>query len=76
LVIFAQARHFECDVLMLDKPCFALDCRNEAIVIGALKRLRVEHGTSIVFTTHSPRHALESQRMLPMFGRQALRSVP
>lgn len=59
LAIIAQALASECGVLILDEPCSALDYRNQAIVIETLDRLRRDHGMTVVFTTHSPQHALE-----------------
>ena len=59
LAIIAQALTSECDLLILDEPCSALDYRNQATVIAMLDRLRVEHGLTILFTSHSPQHALE-----------------
>jgi iron complex transport system ATP-binding protein len=72
LVIIAQALASECDVLILDEPCSALDYRNQALVIDVLDRLRAEHGMTILFSTHSPQHALEiATHVLLMHGRDA-----
>lgn len=59
LVIIAQALVSECEVLILDEPCSALDYHNQAVVISVLDRLSREHGMTVLFTTHSPQHALE-----------------
>ncbi|EHS54097.1 ABC transporter related protein [Rhizobium sp. PDO1-076] len=59
LVIIAQALVSECQVLILDEPCSALDYHNQAVVISVLDRLSREHGMTVLFTTHSPQHALE-----------------
>ncbi|MFD2263371.1 ABC transporter ATP-binding protein [Lacibacterium aquatile] len=59
LATIAQALASECEVLILDEPCSALDYRNQAIVIETLARLRRDHGMTIVFTSHTPQHALE-----------------
>lgn len=59
LVIIAQALCSECDILVLDEPCSALDYKNQSIVMQSLKRLNVETGMTIVFTTHAPQHGLE-----------------
>lgn len=59
LVMIAQALASECDLLILDEPCSALDYRNQGIVIDLLHRLSHEHGITIVFTTHTPQHAIE-----------------
>ena len=69
LAIIAQALASECDVLILDEPCSSLDYRNQATVIDVLDRLRVEHGLTILFTSHSPQHALEiATHVLLMYG--------
>lgn len=59
LVIIAQALASECDLLILDEPCAALDYRNQDKVLALLARLRAEHGLTIVFSTHMPQHAVE-----------------
>lgn len=59
LVVIAQALASECDVLILDEPCSALDYKNQGIVIDVLRRLGTSHGMTIVFTTHTPQHAVE-----------------
>ena len=59
LVMIAQALSSECDVLILDEPCAALDYSNQDKVLTLLLRLRDEHGLTIVFTTHTPQHAVE-----------------
>nr|WP_255720270.1 ABC transporter ATP-binding protein [Acuticoccus kalidii] len=59
LVVIAQALASECDVLILDEPCAALDYKNQRIVIDLLARLSREHGLTVVFTTHAPQHAVE-----------------
>jgi iron complex transport system ATP-binding protein len=70
LVIIAQALVSECEVLILDEPCSALDYRNQAVVVSVLDRLRREHGMTVLFTTHSPQHALEiATDVLLMYGR-------
>ncbi len=59
LVMIAQALASECDVLVLDEPCAALDYKNQSVVIDLLHRLSAEHGMTVVFTTHTPQHAVE-----------------
>ncbi len=69
LVIIAQALVSECEVLILDEPCSALDYHNQAVVISVLDRLSREHGMTVLFTTHSPQHALEiASDVLLMYG--------
>lgn len=59
LVMIAQALSSECEVLILDEPCAALDYKNQDVVIGLLGRLSADHGITVVFTTHAPQHAVE-----------------
>ncbi|MBJ3778415.1 ABC transporter ATP-binding protein [Acuticoccus mangrovi] len=59
LVMIAQALASECEVLILDEPCAALDYKNQRIVIDLLDRLSREHDLTVVFTTHAPQHAVE-----------------
>ena len=59
LVMIAQALASECEVLVLDEPCAALDYRNQRTVIELLGRLCRERGITVVFTTHAPQHAVE-----------------
>lgn len=59
LVIIAQALTSECNLLILDEPCSALDYGNQSLVISAMRRLNREYGHTIIFTTHAPQHALE-----------------
>jgi iron complex transport system ATP-binding protein len=59
MVMIAQALASECDLLILDEPCSALDYRNQGVVIDLLDRLCRRHGITIVFTTHTPQHAIE-----------------
>lgn len=69
LVIIAQALVSECQVLILDEPCSALDYHNQAVVISVLDRLSRQHGMTVLFTTHSPQHALEiASDVLLMYG--------
>jgi iron complex transport system ATP-binding protein len=59
LVMIAQALASECEIMILDEPCSALDYKNQAIVIATLRRLNREMGLTILFTTHAPQHGLE-----------------
>lgn len=59
LVMIAQALASECDLLVLDEPCAALDYKNQDKVLGLLEHLRESHGMTIVFSTHMPQHAVE-----------------
>jgi iron complex transport system ATP-binding protein len=59
LVMIAQALASECELLVLDEPCAALDYKNQDKVLGLLEHLRQAHGMTIVFSTHMPQHAVE-----------------
>lgn len=59
LVMIAQAVASECDILILDEPCSALDYKNQAIVIDTLRDLNLRMGLTIIFSTHAPQHGLE-----------------
>ncbi len=59
LVMIAQALSSECEIMILDEPCSALDYKNQSIVIETLRRLNSEMGLTIVFSTHAPQHGLE-----------------
>lgn len=59
LVMIAQALASECELLVLDEPCAALDYKNQDKVLGLLAHLRDMHGMTIVFSTHMPQHAVE-----------------
>jgi iron complex transport system ATP-binding protein len=59
LVMIAQALASECELLVLDEPCAALDYRNQDKVLRLLEHLRDEHGMTIAFSTHMPQHAVE-----------------
>jgi len=62
LVMIAQALSSECEIMVLDEPCSALDYKNQSIVIETLRRLNGTMGLTIVFTTHAPQHGLEGWR--------------
>jgi iron complex transport system ATP-binding protein len=59
LVMIAQALSSECEILILDEPCSALDYKNQYIVIDTLRALNDTMGLTIVFSTHAPQHGLE-----------------
>ena len=59
LVMIAQALSSECEILILDEPCSALDYKNQSIVIDTLRALNRGMGLTIVFSTHAPQHGLE-----------------
>ena len=59
LVMIAQALSSECEILILDEPCSALDYKNQSIVIDTLRTVNDGMGLTIVFSTHAPQHGLE-----------------
>jgi iron complex transport system ATP-binding protein len=59
LVVIAQALASECEIMILDEPCSALDYKNQSIVIETLRRLNAELNLTVIFTTHAPQHGLE-----------------
>jgi iron complex transport system ATP-binding protein len=59
LVMIAQALSSECEIMILDEPCSALDYKNQSTVIAMLRHLNAGMGLTIVFTTHAPQHGLE-----------------
>lgn len=58
LVMIAQALSSECEILVLDEPCAALDYRNQNIVLDVIRALGADFGMTTIFTTHAPQHAL------------------
>ncbi|WP_395022567.1 ABC transporter ATP-binding protein [Dongia sp.] len=77
LAIIAQALASECEILILDEPCSALDYKNQAVVIHTLRRLNRDMGLTIVFTTHAPQHGLEvASHVLLMNDRRRYRHGP
>jgi iron complex transport system ATP-binding protein len=58
LVILARALVSEAKILILDEPASALDLGNQALVMKRMYQLCHDDGLTIVFTTHSPQHAL------------------
>jgi iron complex transport system ATP-binding protein len=58
LVLLARALATECRALVLDEPASALDLANQGVVLRLMRRLAVDRGLAILFTTHDPDHAL------------------
>ncbi|HAS6415342.1 MAG: ATP-binding cassette domain-containing protein [Marinomonas foliarum] len=58
MVLIARALAAQCRCMVLDEPTSALDFSNQSVILSTLKRLAREDGLSILFTTHSPNHAL------------------
>lgn len=58
LVMIARAVASQASLLILDEPTSALDYRNQDRVLQAIAMLAREHQKTVLFTTHSPQHAL------------------
>ena len=59
LVMIARALVTECQTLLLDEPCSALDLANQQVVLQLISDLAHLQGCSILFSTHDPLHALQ-----------------
>lgn len=59
LVMIARALVTECQTLLLDEPCSALDLANQQVVLQLISDLAHRQGCSILFSTHDPLHALQ-----------------
>lgn len=58
LVMIARAVASEAGLLIMDEPTSALDYRNQDRVLQAMASLSRDSGKTVLFTTHSPQHAL------------------
>lgn len=58
LVLMARALASDCAILVLDEPTSALDYRNQQVVIETIAGLSRKDGLTVVFTTHTPHHAV------------------
>lgn len=59
LVLIARALVSESRLLLMDEPGSALDFKNQGLILSTIRDLAAE-GLTIVFTTHSPQHALNA----------------
>lgn len=59
LVMIARALVTDCQTLLLDEPCSALDLANQQVVLQLINDLAYRQGCSILFSTHDPLHALQ-----------------
>ncbi len=57
LVLIARTLTQEPEVILLDEPTSHLDFRNQALVLGMIRRLS-RQGLTIIMTSHFPNHAL------------------
>lgn len=58
LVLIARALAQQPRILVMDEPTSNLDYGNQLKVLGHIRRIVTEHGTSVILTTHYPNHAL------------------
>jgi putative ABC transport system ATP-binding protein len=65
-VAIAAAAAREAKLVLADEPTAELDERSEEIVLGALRRLRDELGSTVLVVTHSPRVADAVDRVVEM----------
>jgi putative ABC transport system ATP-binding protein len=65
-VAIAAAAAREAPLVLADEPTAELDARNEQLVLGALRRLADEFGSTIVVVTHSPRVADAVDRVVEL----------
>ena len=63
-VAIAAAAAREAPLVLADEPTAELDARSEQTVLGALRRLREEFGSTVVVVTHSPRVAEAADRVI------------
>ena len=63
-VAIAAAAAREAPLVLADEPTAELDEENETIVLDALRRLRDDHGSTVVTVTHSPRVAEAVDRVV------------
>ncbi len=68
LVMIAQALTSECDLLILDEPCSALDYKNQSIVLSQISNLNESFDLTIIYTTHMPQHAIETANKSLLMG--------
>ncbi|MCG6903725.1 MAG: ABC transporter ATP-binding protein [Rhodobacter sp.] len=75
LVLIAQALSSECDIMIMDEPCAALDYKNQDVVIRVMRTLSQDRGITILFSTHMPQHAVEiATDVLLMNGTSSFRA--
>jgi len=68
LVLIARALVQESTVLVFDEPTAALDLQNQHSTVELMRRLAHEQGFSILFSTHTPSHALHISDQTVLIG--------
>jgi iron complex transport system ATP-binding protein len=69
MVVMARALASGAEVMLLDEPTAALDFRNQARLLAALRRVAAERRLTVVMTSHDPAQALEvADRALLLHG--------
>lgn len=63
-VAIAAAAARRAPLVLADEPTAELDEENEALVLEALRRLRDEHGSTVIVVTHSPRVSAAADRVV------------
>lgn len=58
LVLIARALATDARTIILDEPASALDLANQSRLLEIIHGLRISIGYTILFSTHSPQHAL------------------
>jgi iron complex transport system ATP-binding protein len=74
LVLIARTLTQEPEVILLDEPTSHLDFKNQALVLGMIKRLTVQ-GLTVVMTSHFPNHALICADRVAMMNNKGVVAV-
>jgi putative ABC transport system ATP-binding protein len=65
-VAIAAAAARQAPLVLADEPTGELDAGNEQTVLDALRRLRDDHGATVIIVTHSPRLASAADRVIEL----------
>ncbi len=71
-VAIAAAAAREAPLVLADEPTGELDAANEQIVLGALRRLRAECGSTVIAVTHARRVAEAADRVVNIVDGRAV----
>jgi ABC-type phosphonate transport system ATPase subunit len=74
--MIAQALSSECEILILDEPCSALDYKNQSIVVDILRELNSRMGLTIVWRVVASLGGTLSVESEPGQGTQFLVRLP